>query len=137
MQLNAQQIGTNVLEQIDTLKTKKEELELQLKEQIAAVTAELVALERLTGLRGRPGRKKTNSKADPLIGIAKAVLEAHAGDAFTGTEIAQMAIDTGLWANPPKSSKAKMSRALNKVDSEETNIWQTDDKKFFVEADTE
>ncbi len=139
MQLDAQQIGANVMSQLEKLYERRKHLEEKVKTELEAVNAEIVALERLAGLRKRPGKPKGSKSAEKsttdYIAVARAVLEAHRGTACTVSEIAQLALATGLWTCPPKLTTANLSRALGKVDPEETNIWQTDDKKFFMPAD--
>lgn len=139
MELNNEQIGANVAAQLEKLYEKRKKLEERVKNELTSVNTEIAALERLAGIRKRPGKPKGTVKpkekfAIDYIAIAKSVLEAHEGEALTSSEITQMAIDTGLWSNPPKSAKANMGRTLSNADVEEVGIWRTDDKKFFVPA---
>lgn len=137
MELNNEQIGANVAAQLDKLYEKRKKLEMRVKNELTSVNAEITALERLAGLRKKPGKPKgvTKSKEKSTIdyiAIAKSVLEAHEGEALTSSEITQIAINTGLWSNPPKSAKANMGRILSNANTEEAGIWRTDDKKFFI-----
>jgi len=137
-ELTQEQIGANVIAQLDKLREQKAKLEAQTKDRLAAVNAEIAALERLAGLRQKPGKRKGSTGAsspkasEKYIDLAKAVLSAHEGEPMTSSEITQIAVDTSLWANPPKSAKANMGRALKGMDSEDTGIYRTDDDKFFV-----
>lgn len=139
MELTQEQIGANVMAQLDKLREQKAKLEAQTKDRLAAVNAEIAALERLAGLRQKPGKRAGSSTAasspkasEKYIDLAKAVLSAHEGEPMTSSEITEIAISTSLWADPPKSAKANMGRALKGMDSEQTGIYRTDDDKFFV-----
>lgn len=122
MDLDRQEIGANVIAQLEKLYEQRSKLEAQIRDKLNAVNAEIATLERIAGLRKRPGRQKSDEemteekastkKSSPLIGIAEAVLESHEGEAFSSSQIAQLAVDTGLWTDPPKSFKANMARVL-------------------------
>lgn len=147
MELDVQQIGKNVVTQIETLRQQKEKLESQLREKLAFVNAELIALEKLAGIRKKPGRRSSSdvsretntstsekSRTEVLIEMATSILGSYVGEAFTSSEITNMVIKTGLWENPPKSAKANMGRALANLPINST-IQKTDDKRFFIQEE--
>lgn len=138
MELNVQQIAENVAARIIELRTQKEKLEAQLKDKLAVVNAQLAELEKLAGIRKRPGKPKGSGKKggeekkiSPLIGFAKQVLEANPEKILSSAEIVEKAIETRVWENPPKSAKANMARVLKNCD-ESSGIYRDSDGDYYL-----
>jgi hypothetical protein len=129
--IDVQKIAENIAARIEELDSKKaEENELHSsnkneekarhKKVISSVNAELEMINRLAGTVETPSKSNGSKKRkSPLINIAVGVLKANKDSSFTGSEIAQEAVDSGLWADPPVSYRANMSRVLSNFENYE------------------